>query len=106
VSLRARYKPHVKNTEGISNPGCTETGERRGDDPNKRQRASERSRGVEKYVALDLPRIVEAEGCHNASTRPRDEYLGESFLPAGGKRPGEIVHRQLWGEVTRAVEAI
>lgn len=91
MSLRVGDKPHIKNTEGISYPGSTETRKRGGEDPNQGQRASERGGSVEKNVALDLPGVVEAEGCHDASTGPRDKYLGESFLAAGEKRLGKIV---------------
>jgi hypothetical protein len=106
MSLLAGDKPHIENREGISNPGNTETGERGGGDPNQSQRASERGRSAEKYVALNLPGVVEAEGCHNASASPRDKYLRERFLPAGGKRSGKIILGQLWSELPRTVEAI
>ena len=106
MSFVAGDKPHVKNSEGISDPGNTETRERSTDHPEQGQCTSQCRRSVKKYVALDLPRVVEAEGCYNFSSNARDNYLGERFLSRGRERLGKIVLGQLWSELPRTVEAI
>ena len=83
MSVFASDMPRTQKPEGISNSRDTETGKGCAGDPKQAQRPSQSYRSIEKYVLLDLPRVLKTEGCKNFSLVRATKSLekGSSLLP-------------------------
>ena len=82
MSVFASDMTRTQKPEGISKSWDTQTRKGCAGDPKQAERPSHSYRSIEKYVLLDLPRVLKTEGCNNSSADACHEMPGKGFLTA------------------------